>query len=102
MKNKNHLSGAIFRIFKFHRQAKFLQKYYGIKRIRDSFRGVIKYLKGHLHGAMHRAIDRLIDGPMHLICSHTYTIDRAICSVPLCLFRLLPQAELTGNRAMTD
>ena len=58
-------------------------------------------LKDHLHGAMHRAIDRPIDRPMHLICIHTYTIDRAICSVPLCLFRLLPQAELTGNRTMT-
>ena len=42
-----------------------------------------KSLKDHLHGAMHRAIDRPINRPMHLICIHTYTIDRAICSVPL-------------------
>ena len=40
-------------------------------------------LKDHLHGAMHRAIDRPIDRQMHLICIHTNTIDRAICSVPL-------------------
>ena len=66
-------------------------------RLNSDFRRFLRHsLKDHLHGAMHRAIDRPIDRPMHLICFHTYTIDPLFVQ-----FRLLPQAELTRNRAMT-
>ena len=50
---------------------------------------MLRSLKAHLYGAMHRPIDR----PMHLICI------RLIAQ--FVRFRLLPQAELTGNRSMT-